>query len=493
MRLRIDDFFLEPHVGVGSADAYQHLAKRAAKIGASSGTATKWFDHRCEEFRAQYGRRCSIEEFVKSKKDVRVVLHLWKTDEQWLEWFEPTLEVLSYLYKRSGGFRPSRLMDLQDMYFRFFDDMNNHEVVGKFISACLANTEPKRLLPAQRKLLEYRDTVFTKGGPIKVAQEAIASSKTHEQQIEGVGLRHYSKGRYAQACKNAYFVETVRGLKIGNLHPVLKELADLETKESSYDGKLNLGQKVGQVMIRRCAEDSNGMPERWVDYIKDLMCDPRIPVQTPRYQKWWAAMDRKDEENMRRWLAGTDLRLFLEILKESSLDKDLRRMYPARRKFLEGLLDSNDVVDARLFLSERAREMIRKQYGPKSLEAHGNLNDRDKSVIYVNVENKVHLFEGTHNYAARGGGVMPEGHRVLSRTAKSFTYRELSTGLDPELERAGRQLRPKRPETIYVRHHPPIGWQANMLLEFKYYGVSVDPEAVLSKADYLKFRRDYGI
>ena len=88
---------------------------------------------------------------------------------------------------------------------------------------------------------------------------------------------------------------------------------------------------------------------------------------------------------------------------------------------------------------------------------------------------------------------MPENHRVLSRTAKSFTYRELSTELDYELADAGRRLRPNLPETIYVRHYPPIGWQANMLLEFKYYGVSVDPEAIFSKADYLKFRRNYGI
>jgi len=105
----------------------------------------------------------------------------------------------------------------------------------------------------------------------------------------------------------------------------------------------------------------------------------------------------------------------------------------------------------------------------------------------------VHLFEGTHNFAARGGGVLPENHRVLSRTAKSFTYQELSTELDHELAVAGRKLRPKRPETIYVRHHPPIGWQANMLLEFKYYGVKVDPEAIFNKTDYLKFRRSYGI
>lgn len=155
----------------------------------------------------------------------------------------------------------------------------------------------------QRRLRHHAEQVFATSGPVAIAKRAIADGVDFQDRIEEVGLGQHGVGRYAQACKNAYYVETVRGLRMGEFHKVLNELAKPETKESSYDGKLNLGQKVAQVLIRRCAVESVGMPEKWVDYIKSLMCDPRIPVQTRGYQKWWATMDREDENNMRRWLA----------------------------------------------------------------------------------------------------------------------------------------------------------------------------------------------
>lgn len=493
MRLKIENFSLPPNVGIDSADAYAALTKRVEKIGKGSGSNSRRFEMRCIEFRDLCGSGNRVEDFATNKFDVRVVLHLWRTDANWRRWSEPTLESLKHLYKLAGGFRPARISALQDTYFECFDDLNQFEILGKFIAACLKRVEARKLLPNQKKLAESCDFVLTKNGPISVAKKAIAAGRGYEIQMNELGLGQYRSGRYAQACKNAYYVETFKELEIGDVHEIFNEVADSSIKESPYGEGLNLGQKVAHVLIRKCASNDKGMPEAWVDYVKRLLGDPRIPVRSESYQKWWAAMDREDEANMRRWLAGADLRLFLVILKESSTDEDLRRMYPARRKFLEGLLDGNDVVDARLFLSQRATAMIRKQYGPEALKAHGNLSDPHKSVIYVNVENKVHLFEGTHSFAARGGGVMPENHRTLSRAVKSFTYKELSTELDPELAEAGRRLLPKTPETIYVRHHPPIGWQANMILEFKYYGVTVNPEAVFTKSDYVKYRRDYGV
>lgn len=493
MRLRIESFTLPPNIGIDGADAYAALAKRVDKIGKGSGNNSRRFEIRCDEFRDHCGSSRRVEDIVINKFDVRVVLHLWRTDAEWRRWAEPTLESLKHLYGLSGGFRPSRIRVLQDIFFDCFDDLKHFEILGKFISACFKRVDANKLLPNQKKLIESCDLVLSKIGPNSVARKAIAAGHGYESQMDELGLGQYQSGRYAQACKNAYYVETVKELQIGEFHEVLNELADPSTKDSAYGDGLNLGQKVAQVLIRKCATNANGMPEPWIDYVKKILGDPRIPVKTESYQKWWAGMGRDDESNMRRWLAGADLRLFLTVLKESSSDEDLRRMYPARKKFLEGLLDSNDVVDARLFLSERARAMIRKEHGPAALKAHGNLSDPHKSVIYVNVENKVHLFEGTHSFAARGGGVLPENHRTQSRTAKSFTYRELSTGLDPELAAAGKRLLPKTPETIYVRHHPPIGWQAQMILEFEYYGVKVDPEAVLTKSDYLKYRRQYGV
>ena len=143
-------------------------------------------------------------------------------------------------------------------------------------------------------------------------------------------------------------------------------------------------------------------------------------------------------------------------------------------------------------MSQKACDLIRREYGKETLTAHGQLSERDKTVIYMNIENKLHFFEGTHNYKARGGGVMPDGHRVLSRAAVKFEYSEFTTKLERELKKAGDAANP-RLETFGRRHHPPINWQNNLIWEFEYYGVKVDPETVLTPADYLKYRRKFGM
>lgn len=68
MRFRIDAFVLPPDAGIDSPNAYAALAKRAAKIGASSGTSSNWFEQRCSEFREFVGTNKRIETFAIQKK-----------------------------------------------------------------------------------------------------------------------------------------------------------------------------------------------------------------------------------------------------------------------------------------------------------------------------------------------------------------------------------------------------------------------------------------
>jgi hypothetical protein len=381
--------------------------------------------------------------------------------------------------------------DLLHVYFQYFDQLPQYVSIGGFISTSINEIERTRLLANQRKIVDHRETIFHPDAPKLVGKDALGIGPSFDAYVEVLGLKS-ATGRFLQACKNAYYVENVRALKIGASHPILDELKKPAVKESRYDESFNLGQMIAKVMIGRCAGLPDGMPAAWVSYVTDALGDPRRPKKSTAYQKWWATMDRDDENLMRRWLAGADLRLFLKILKDSSSDKDLQRMYPARRKFLEGLLEHHDIVDARLFLGGNARELIRREYGAESLAAHGKLTDAHKTVVYMNLDDKLHFFEGTHNYKARGGGVLPEGHRTLSRSATTFTYNELTTTLESDLKVAGLAAEPQL-ESFSRTHHPPIGWQNELIWEFEYYGIDVDPESVLTPTDYLKYRKTYGV
>ena len=65
------------------------------------------------------------------------------------------------------------------------------------------------------------------------------------------------------------------------------------------------------------------------------------------------------------------------------------------------------------------------------------LRDPQKTVIHLQVGG-VHLFEGTHNYAARVGRHLPETSGLLNYGQKTFTYYELTSELEIELARAAR-------------------------------------------------------
>ena len=325
MKLSVPAFDLPAYVCVADVDQYSLLTRKMVQIGASSGRSARWFEQRCHDFQKLVGTKSQIEQFVVNRKDVHVVLHLWKTDAKWTEWQPLTIQSVRFLRGLFGKFKPAQVGDLLDVYFQYFDRLPQYMSIGAFISTSINEIERKRLLANQRKIVDHRETIFHPDAPKLVGKDALGVGPSFNAYVEALGLK-LTTGRFLQACKNAYYVENVRALKIGASHPILDELKKQAVKESRYDESFNLGQKIAKVMIGRCAGLPDGMPAAWISYVTDALGDPRRPKKSPAYQKWWATMDRNDENLMRRWLAGADLRLFLKILKDSSSDKDLQRM-----------------------------------------------------------------------------------------------------------------------------------------------------------------------
>jgi len=427
---------------------------------------------------------------IQSRRDVRVVLHLWMNSDVFIAARPPTERSLLALRGLAGKFRAGHLHSLSELYFFRYDGLRYFNHLGQVIIDGLARAEARKLASELRRQKEYADQLFGPDAPRRIAQAVHGGAKDLSSLLKQYGVPIQKEGRFVQACKNAYFIETIRTVPIGDPSPVFKEIVRPEVKESPYKEGFNIGQMVAGIMIDRCDGEPAGMPQNWLDIVLHIMGDPRRPRSSQPFQKWWVVMPDQHISAMKRWLAGFDLKLFLQILKDSSTDPALARMYPPREAFLEGLLKNYEVKDARLFLGEEPARFIRKNYGPEAVKNHGRLHDRHKTIIYMNV-NGLHFFEGTHNCAARLGAVLPDDHPVVSRSQASFGYYALTSGIERDMDRAGKEALQRNRVVSVV--HSPTTWQHNLISGFKQLGLDISPEHVLSKEDYRWYRRRYGI
>ena len=478
IRLQPIPFVLPNQAGLANIDSFSQLRNKINEIGYGSGKSSDWFQQRCQEFERIRDEGDGILEMLQSRRDIRVILHLWLTSDDWRFDCPPTQEVLDTIMSY-GELRPSHVYDLIQLYLKYFDELPDLLRVTEILRYSLANIPETRWFENMQKLRSNAQLIFSEDAPKEVAARITKFEHHFAQGMEQIGVSTNQGGRFLKVCEQTYFIEVIRQLEPGGDHHIFNELVKPDVKETPYDRRLNIGQAVCAVMIEKCIKYPKRMPETWLEIVLKVVGDPRRPTNSSSYQKWWAGMKIEHEKYMRRWLAGLDLHLFLKILKDCSTDEALERMYPARQAFLEGLLDHYEVEDARLFLGREAANFIRRKYGRESLLAHGLLSDRNKSVIYIRVAGH-DFFEGTHSYAARLGVSLPPKHPIITRRKNSFNMGEVTTALDNDAY-------------FYVRHWPPLGWQKNLIDGFHQLGLPIKPEHVLTPTDYLEYRRKYGV
>ena len=489
--LSIPRFTLPENAGLADVKEFRKFVMRLEQLSGSTGTNSRWFKLRCREITQLAKDKQPIESMLTGPRDSRVVLHLWEHDDSFLIRVPPTKQNLRKLKDLSSGFRVSHLSSLTEVYFRHFDNISQFAAMMEIISEALETLPNKRLPPNLRQLAAHVDVVFHASAPEIVAKAAREDRSSFKNFVAQLGVPVERPGRFMEACKNEYYVQTVQALEPGGTHRVLSEVLSQDVKESPYDKTLCLGQKVAAVMIDKCERLPNGMPESWLNMVISIMGDPRRGHRTPAYQKWWAPMSAGRVALVRKWLAGADLRLFLELLEDSSSDADLQRMYPDRKAFLEGLLEHYKVEDARLFLGESAAHYIARKFSRDAIRSHGKLRDRHKTVIHIQVEG-IHLFEGTHNYAARVGKHLPEGSRVLNYSQTNYTYQELTSELEFELLKGARG-QGRSAASARIVHSTSLTWQHKLIGELGRLGLRVHPEHVLTAAQYRAYRSKYGI
>jgi hypothetical protein len=377
--------------------------------------------------------------------------------------------------------KPSALL-IESIYQHFlseFDKLTDCEAMAKW------------LLDAKKQrnyLSKYDNRVISIHGPQWVAKQAIDRELDFDHWLVDLGVEHYANGRYLTVAKSIYYVEQLKGIPLGSDHPLLAEVQKMSVSESQYDSENLLGHKVLRILIGRSS--LSRISESWMNTVLAIAGDPRIPSTHPRYIKWWKQIDPRLIQLVRGWLSRLDLKLFLEALENysyTSSNYELRRMYPSRKQFLEGMFDAGVITHTRLYMSRDAICYLKRNYDVKHLPNFSSVRDGDKSIIYVQMDG-AHMIEGSHSCYLWLYRDLDPSICVFNYNISEPTYSQLTSGINSEMLQLSSGARAR------ITHSPSgYSWQRKALTELRSLGVNLTPKDVLSSEDYLNYKQKYGV
>lgn len=441
------------------------------ELGKKSGTGSDRFKQAFQNFLGVLNSGRDVADSLTQPIDIRALAIALKDSST------PHIRLDERLFSKIDTLRerPSSLLieAIYSHYLKEYDNLADLEAVETW----LWNAKESR------HDLDYNTAQILGGdGPKWLAETSHEQQMDFDRRVAQVGLANYTSGRFLAIAKNIYYLETLRQIKPGESHEILHEVQKPVVYRSRYDGESLLGHEILRILIERA--DPAQIADSWMNVIMAIAGDPRVSKSNPRYGRWWSQISGNLIAKVRGWLSKLDLRLFLEALEDFSNqpgNSELKRMYPSRKKFLEGLLKQELVTGTRLFLTGDAQRYLLANYKEEHLPSFSMVTGSGaKPLVYISLVG-AHVVEGTHSCKFWVYKKLADKAAVFNYEKSSFQYRELTAGMD---------------EFMYYEHdsgcHAAIQhsgqWQVKAAMALKDVGVDIDASRLLTKEDYQTYK-----
>ncbi len=399
--------------------------------------------------------------------------------------FKPYIIVNSKLLCRIGEITstPSTLL-LEALLQYFYNDFDEIAELGP-LSHWLLDMRKKR------GILGVGDvSLISTKGVLWFVEYATINGIEPQVAKERLKLSRYTMNRFMACAMGIFYLKELESIPTNQPHEILSKLKKESVFNSRYDESTLLGHHILRILIKRAPVKN--VCQDWVNLLLYIAGDPRINESNPRFIRWWSKIDVDDVSKARGWLSKVDLTLFLQALKDFSESKnkaDLQRMYPARKVFLEGLLNNDFILETRLFLSSEASLYLRNTYKQDELPDFRVING-DKSVLYIGLSGGA-IIEGSHNCRMYIYESLPTDNYVTSyQNSKNneLSYRDLTIGLKQILEQKGVSC------IDMVQHTKSnnFSWQKRAVSAIKKLNVDVEMKDVLTPKDYGEYTVRFG-
>lgn len=405
--------------------------------------------------------------------------------------------VSSKLLKALAAFPLSRgaIHFLAHLYFDRFDQLDvegesaiRGTVLGKLRGLLRTKvgelaTRTDSLTGIVGALHKHADLLLDPDAPRLLAKRANDSELQYSAAIDHYGIEGFTDGRFGELIRQYLVLEELASVPMNAASSLLDEVKRPELNEASHRNGLLFGHAALSVMIARSGDEIP--PAQWRQAVLAIAGDPR-QSHLGSFRKWWSKLSDEHIQAVTRWIALDELELFLNALEEfadTSGNADMARMFPPRKRMLEGLLQQKRVVRSRLFLGSRARAAVRSQSAGLDIPLLSGGTFSERAIIYLDCGD-FHIVEGSHNTKLWTYLLTPPPHLTDPRT-RIYRYRDLTIGMAESFElQNGDRGRGKKKDLAHLGN-----WQFRFLSYLAKHRVYVDPETVLSAADYREFRR----
>lgn len=460
-----------------SRDSWKDLESTLSLIASGGGSMNKSFEESCHKLltASLHDSENSVDESITRAIDIRACTYLWLESKKFLDAHAVNSKTLQRFREIKSNLSFLPLYNLIQLYFKKFEECGDLESLIEFLHFELEKVDKNVLMGELERLNQNKETVINIQGYKEVAKVADEQHRVLETVMQEMGIDAANEGRFSKLTNGYHYLTKLQELAPDDDQSILGEVSQSVVTEISYEGRL-LGHFIIEALTNNAMGRSIELPENWLQTILSIAGDPRIPKASAKYQKWWAHISPKIIDLIHESLSGFDLKLFLEALDDfarKSGDADLKRMFPKRRRFLEGLLKQKLIRSVRLFVSTHADDYLRRNYNREELPSYARVTDPNTSIIYLKLD-KAHIVEGSHMHRFWIYEDISESEPPFNYDKDIFARHELSN-LETESY------------PWYVSHNG--FWQKKIIEKLNEIGVKVDPELVLDRNDYREFRK----
>jgi len=472
------------------------LTKKAATMETETGNNDA-FERMLAVLRgmASSGRFDGLPELLRRRITARALSWLWLNDEVIGSRLLNTRLLAALLDAQQPRLTRMTLQQLAQLYFRRFDRLDEKEGVRELLERSLL--QQLDLMPPSKIQTSRADPLVTLkreghwllslDGPRHLAERVRQGGRELGETFMELGLHGFDDGRYGDICRAHFYLETLRNLPPGESDPVLDELLKPAVAKAPFEGTQRVGHVALEILIDRAGQEPG---EVWQNFILNLAGDPRISSTNERFVEWWRPLGEERIQKVRGWLSKEDLRLFLQAVEQYGLETantEMQRMFPARKRFLEGLFKLKLIRNTRLLLGGKAQQSVKRILGKDVKTSFARMDGpmNDKAVIYLDCGD-FHLVEGSHSFKIWVYLAAP-GEALRTYERNTFSHYDLTTTVPGTYKK----LYPGLPYDAFV--HTPHAWQNKVLTFLAENGIALDVEQLLSAEDYRLQLRKFGI
>ena len=368
------------------------------------------FNSMCERLRRSINKAdfSDLYDVLERRLGARALTWLWINDEGILSKSARRSVVSALIEKQKPRLTRTTLLQVCQLYFQKFDELDEVDA-GLFQSVESVIRSQLQKIPQSQRALSSQDpiTALQKNydwlvdieGPAALSNKVRKSGDELEQRFSRLGLVGYDTGRYGALCRAHYYIETLNDVPVGEWHQVFDELLKPSVSRAPYGEGKRIGHAALEIIIDRAGSE---VSETWQDLVIGIAGDPRIKSSSTDYREWWKPLGEARVEKVRGWLSREDLKLFLKALEQYGIESgkaDLKRMFPARKRFLEGLYEQKLIRNTRLMLGHAAEGIVKRLLGDEIKTNFATLEGTlaDKAIIYLDCGD-FHLVEGSHSF-----------------------------------------------------------------------------------------------